>query len=147
MKIVSLKNACATASFLIAVGHTNITLAHTQVGALGSGAGATDLYTVTCSTDSGGATFRLSMRVSDDTAGSGKVGVQTRRGNIATNSTDQTGGDGAYSPIVYNNGGDGAYNVLVDKPRSGTNNYTLQFHCETSTGVHTGTSVVTNQNQ
>lgn len=147
MRISSLKSAFASASLVLAVGHTPIALAHTQVGSLGSGAGATDLYTVTCSTDSGGVTFRLYTRMKDNTSGSSLVQVQTRKGSIATNTTDPTGGDSAYSPTVYNNSGNGAYNVLVDKTASGTNNYTLDYHCQTATGVHTGTSITTNQNQ
>lgn len=147
MKIVSLKNTVMTASFLIALGHAGIAAAHSQSGSLGSGAGATDLYTVTCSTDSVGATFRLRTSVKDDTAGSSLVQVQTRKGSIATNSTDPSGGDTAYSPIVFNNSGNGAYTVLVDKTASGANNYTLEFHCETASGGHTGTNITTLQSQ
>lgn len=147
MRSTFFKSAFASASLVLAVGHTPIALAHVQAGSLGSGAGAIDLYTVTCSTDSGGASFRLRARVKDDTAGSSLVQVQTRRGSIATNTTDPNGGNTAYSPTVYNNSGNGAYNVLVDKTASGANNYTLEYHCQTAAGGHTGTSITTNQSQ
>lgn len=147
MRITFFKNAFASALLVLAVGHTPIALAHTQGGSLGSGAGATDLYTVTCSTNAGGATFRLYTRVKDNTSGSSLVQVQTRKGSIATNTTDPSGGNTAYSPTVYNNSSNGAYNVLVDKSASGTNSYTLDYHCQTATGVHTGTGIIQNQNQ
>ncbi|MFH0342026.1 MAG: hypothetical protein ACHBNF_07810 [Chromatiales bacterium] len=141
------KNAFASASLVLAVGHAPIALAHTQGGSLGSSAGATDLYTVTCSTNAGGATFRLGTRVKNNTPGSVKVSVQARKGSIATNITDATSGDAGYSFWVYNNSGNGAYNVLVDKSATGANNYTLDYHCQTAAGGHTGTSITTNQNQ
>lgn len=147
MRSTFFKNAFASASLVLAVGHTPIALAHTQTGSLGSGAGATDLYTVTCSTDSSGATFRLRIRVKDNTSGSSRVQAQTRKSSIATNSTDPSGGNTAYSPTVYNNSGNGAYNVLVNKSASGTNSYTLEYHCQTEAGGHTGTDITTLQNQ
>ena len=142
MRSTFFKNACASASLVLAVGHTPIALAHVQGGSLGQPAQATDLYTVTCSTP----TFRLRTRVKDNTAGLSLVQVQTRKGS-ATNSTDPSGGNTAYSPVVYNNSGTGAYNVLVDKTTIGMNSYTLEYHCETAAGGHTGTSITTNQNQ
>ncbi len=147
MRSTFFKNACASASLVLAVGHTPIALAHVQGGSLGPAAQATDLYTVICSTDSGGVSFRLRTRVKDNTAGSSLVQVQTRKGSIATNTTDPSGGNTAYSPVVYNNSGNGAYNVLVDKTTTGANSYTLEYHCETAAGSHTGTSITTNQNQ
>lgn len=143
MRSTFFKSACASASLVLAVGHTPIALAHVQGGSLGPAAQATDLYTVTCSTP----TFRLRTRVKDNTAGSSLVQVQTRKGPIATNTTDPSGGNTAYSPVVYNNSGNGAYNVLVDKTTTGANSYTLEYHCETAAGSHTGTSITTNQNQ
>ncbi len=75
------------------------------------------------------------------------MSVQTRKGIIATNITDPIGGDGISSPVVHNWGGDGAYTVLIDKSGAGLNNYALTFHCETATGVHTGTGIIINQDQ
>ena len=60
-------------------------------------------------------------------------------------------GDVSASPLVYVNAGSGTvFDVLVDKSGVGAENYTLTFHCvtgPTGTGLHTGTDVVTRQNQ
>lgn len=146
MNFVSSKNAFVTTLFLVAAGHAGSALAHTQIGSLGVGPRLTDHYQVTCSTAAGGATARLEMRVKDNTAGTTQVSVQIRKGSIAFNTTDPIGGDAAYSIPLHVYGGSGAYNVLVDKTAIGFKSYTLDYHCQTSTGVHTGTSIIMLQN-
>jgi hypothetical protein len=148
MKRTNLKNAVVAVSFLAAAGHAAISSAHTTVGALGAGAGATDHYQVICSTDSGGVTGRLGIRAIDKAPKAAPmVSVQTRKGAVATNSTDAVDGDAAYSPMSYNKGGNGVYYVTVTKSWGGAENYTLDYHCQTNSGVHTGTSIVQLQNQ
>ena len=122
--------------------------AHTQSGSLGSSAAATDVYSITCSDDGSGAPARLRAQVRDQApVASPVVSVQVTKGALGTNSSDGTDGDTAYSPLVTVNGGSGAYTVLVNKTAAGSETYTLQSHCETSTGIHTGFSIVTRQNQ
>lgn len=125
--------------------------AHTQSGALGDAAGATDYYQVTCSDDGSGAPGSLSMQVLDASpVAAPLVSVQTRKGLLLANSTDATDGDAGLSPIVSVNGGAGVYDVLVDKTAAGAETYTLTFHCVTGpngTGLHTGTEIVTRQSQ
>lgn len=148
MKTASLKNAFVTASFLVAVGHTGIASAHSQAGALESKARATDQYRVTCSTDGGGVTDRLAIRVRDEApVNKPMVSAQVRKGALATNTTDAKDGNTAYSPRVYTNGDNGVYYVTVTKTRKGAERYTLEYHCQTATGGHTGTEITTLQNQ
>lgn len=149
MNFVSLKNAFVAAAFLFAVGHTDFTPAHQLSGALGSRAQATDLYRVMCFAEDGGpATDHLRVRVRDNNPkGEPLVSVQTQKGFVATNSTDTTDGNAKYSRWVNNDGGDGVYHVFVDKSSAGSETYTLEFHCESSTGVHTGSEDVQLQNQ
>lgn len=124
---------------------------HTQTGLLGTGASATDYYQVTCSNDGSGAPASLTVQVLDTApVASPLVSVLLHKGLVATHSTDATDADATASPLVYVNGGAGVYNLFVKKSASGSENYSLTFHCMTGTngtGVHTGTSITTKQSQ
>lgn len=148
MSFVSLKNAFVAAAFLYAV-DTPISPAHSLSGALRSPAQATDLYQMTCFAEDGGpATEHLRMRVRDNAPRKKPlVSVQVHKGLIATNSTDAADRNVKYSRWVRNHGGDGVYHVFVDKSSAGAETYTLEFHCVSSTGIHTGTETVQLQNQ
>ena len=125
--------------------------AHTQSGALGDPAGATDYYEVTCLDDGSGAPASLAIEVRDSSpVAAPLVSVQVRRGLLLANTTDASDGDTGFSPLVSVNGGGGVYQVLVDKTAAGAENYTLDFHCTTGpdgTGDHTGTDIVVRQSQ
>jgi hypothetical protein len=126
--------------------------AHTEAGSLGNGASATDYYLVICSDDGAGPPASLSIQVLDGSpAAAPLVSVQVRNGLELANSTDPTDGDTTASPLVHVNAGSGTvFDVLVDKSAAGSENYTLTFHCLTGpngTGLHTGTDVVTRQDQ
>lgn len=152
MKSISLKKTVMTASFLVAVGHAGIIVAHTATGSLGSSAGATDVYAVICSTDAGTATYRLATRVRDNAPVKPPlVSVSSSKGGVVTNTTDTNGdGNSSYSAYAYNNKGNGTYTVSVKKSASGSELYTLVFHCQgpASSGfIHTGTDSTLIQNQ
>jgi hypothetical protein len=149
MSFVSLKNASMAVAFLYAVGHIDFTPAHSLSGGLGSRAQATDLYRVTCFAEDGGpATGHLRMRLRDNMPKKKPVvSFQIQKGFVATNSTDAVDGNVKYSRWANNHGGDGVYHVLVDKTSAGAETYTLEFHCVSSTGIHTGTETVQLQNQ
>jgi hypothetical protein len=147
MKVPYWRTAGVTASLVLALGHTDIALAHTQTGALGRSANATDLYLVECSTDVGGTTARLRARVLSRKSGLPLVSVQTHKGSVATNRTDAVGGNPKFSTAGNNFGGDGQYLVLVDKAGKGAVTYTIDFHCQAGDGSHTGTDITTLQNQ
>lgn len=148
MEIVSLKNTVITASFLVAVGHAGTVYAHTKGGSLGSPASATDVYRVTCSNDGSGATHHLVTQVRDNApVKPPKVSVVATKGGASTTSTDPVDGNSAYSPEKELAKGNGVYTVSIKKSASGSEIYTLQYHCETASGVHTGTSISQTQNQ
>lgn len=141
-----------TAAALLLTGYANLASAHSQSGSLGTAAGATDLYQVTCSDDGSGtgSSYKLATSI---TVGympySTRVSVRTEKGSKATNTTDPVNGDSLSSPYAYNIGGDGVYYMSVghttatNLPRS----YVINFHCVNSAGGHTGTTWVMLQNQ
>jgi hypothetical protein len=78
------------------------------------------------------------------------VSAQVRRGMALVNTSDPVDGDAAPSALVWINGGTAVYDVLVDKSGASAETYTLTYHCYTGadgTGDHTGTTLVTRQNQ
>ena len=139
--------ACACVSWAIAGG----ALAHTQTGALGTSAAATDYYQITCSDDGAGTPGSLALELRDEGPEAAPlVSVQVARGGELANATDPDDSDLDYSPLISVNGGPGVYAVLVDKSGPGSENYRLSFHCVTGpngTGLHTGTSASVRQNQ
>lgn len=127
-------------------------IAHTQNGALGTAASATDLYTILCSDDGTGVPASLSVQVQDVApAAAPLVSVQVRNGTALLNSTDPTDADGVASPLVSVNAVAGtSYDVLVDKTTDGAESYVLTYHCWTGpdgTGLHTGTDLIVRQSQ
>lgn len=148
MKNIVLKNIVATSLLLT----TNAVFAHSQTGSLGKAAVATDLYQVTCEDDGNGAgsTSFLKTSVKTGIAPAGlKVSVRVQRLARATNTTDVINGDSLGSPFVKTLGGDGVYYMTVGKTAASNVpiSYSLEFHCESSTGGHTGTSWIPLQNQ
>ena len=165
-----------TASLLIATSYAGIVAAHNQSGSVGtiaSGVAATDAYQVTCSNDGNGAPARLSVQVADlgVVAADKKatlVSTQIIHPQTATASIlseDAKDGDaivagaaGGFSPLITLVGGTAAANqnyiVTVNKQltastvaaQKGIENYNLQLHCQTATGVHTGTNWINTQN-
>jgi len=126
--------------------------AHTQSGSLGNGAAATDSYQILCSDDGAGPPASLSVQVLDGgPVAAPLVSVQVRNGLLLASSTDPTDGDATASPLIHVNVDAGlAFDVLIDKSGTGAENYVLSFHCLTGpggTGLHTGTDIVTRQNQ
>jgi hypothetical protein len=145
------RRAAALAALLAALGLPQAARSHTQNGSLGSSATATDYYQVFCSDDGSGPPASLFLHVLDvSPAAAPLVAVLAQRGVLVVNSTDATDADTTPSPIAYLNAGAGAYDVLVYKTASGSESYTLTFHCMTGpngTGDHTGTTITTKQSQ
>ncbi|WP_374086164.1 hypothetical protein [Methylomicrobium lacus] len=136
------------AFMLVAAGFAPAASAHTQTGSLGAAAGTIDFYLVTCTTgDSAGA--RLEVSVINQSASSPLLSVQIQKDDLAINSTDTAGGNAQYSPTVPLTGGDGVYYLTIDKSGAGSINYSLEYHCKTGGGLHTGddTSIVRLQDE
>lgn len=148
MKPVAVKRAIVTASILAVSSFANTTLAHTLNGSLGSGAGATDYYLITCAPDAGENSSSLEARVKDNSpVAAPLVSVQVVRARLAANATDLSDGNTTYSPNAKVNGGNGTYIVMVNKTTTGSESYSLEYHCKAANGVHTATSISTQQNQ
>lgn len=128
---------------------THAAFAHDQTGALGKAAGATDYYAISCFDDGNGAAAYLVFQIMDALPVAAPVvsAQVTTKGRLAVNTTDAIDGDATYSPKVLVKGGNGTYYVSVDKTKAGVENYSFQYHCETSDNQHTGTSIIPLQSQ
>lgn len=141
------KRVAISALMLLALGYRVVASAHTLNASLGAAAGTIDFYLISCSTgDANGA--RLEVSVINQAASSPLLSVQMQKNDLAVNSTDAASGNSAYSPTVPLTGGDGVYYVTVDKSGAGSVNYSLEYHCKTGGGLHTGddTSLILLQN-
>ena len=148
MKAIIIKKALLTASVLSLLGYVGSASAHDQAGALGAAAAATEYYKVTCYDDGAGPTASLSLQVIDlAPVAAPLVSVQVLKGILVKNTTDAVDGNAAYSPALSLAGGNGAYSVIVDKTAIGAETYSLQYHCLTSAGAHTGSLIAPLQNQ
>lgn len=146
MKYQATKTIVLTASLL---GAATIASAHSQSGSLGSNLKAVDYYQIQCFNDGTGDADHLAVQVKDTATPIAQpvISAQVTKGILAVNTTDPIDGDTLYSPEVKVNGGNGSYYVMVDKTKAAADNYTLEYHCETSTGEHTGTNLGILQNK
>lgn len=142
MKPINFKKVLV-ASLLGSLGIVGSVSAHDQGGTLKKAASSTDYYQVTCDDDGNGPADHLFIQVKDELPKAKPlVSVLVVSGLIAQNSTDAIDGDATGSPALNIKGGNGAtYYVFVNKTSVGVENYTLDYHCLTSTGDHTGTSI------
>ena len=144
MKNRTLNNTFVTLLLVGALGYGGIVAAHDINGALGAAAGATDYYQVTCFDDNSGPADHLIVKIKDLAPVavpiiSVQVTKQVGKTFIARNSTDAVDGNATYSPELNIKGGNGTYFLAVDKTSANAETYNVQIHCETSTGLHTGT--------
>jgi len=148
MNKIPLKNTLVTALLLAVLINAGIAAAGSLNGALGTGAGATDFYRVTCSANTNGATDNLKVTLIDlAPVAAPMISVQLIKGTLGKNTTDAVDGDTAYSPAAIVKGGNGLYDVRVNKTTAGAELYTLKYSCLNSAGKNTGTAIATIQNQ
>jgi hypothetical protein len=123
---------------------------NTELGTLAAAASAANYYQVTCFDDGRGAPASLAVAVRDlAPVAAPLLSVQIQRQIglsyfAATNATDPTDGDAAFSPQVAVNAGAGVYDVFVDKTGAGEESFTLRFQCSIGAdggGAPTGTSI------
>lgn len=154
MKFKTMKGTLVAVFFGLMVSQAGSALAHNQGGSFTTGlAAAVDYYQVTCSDDGNGAPSYLEAQVKDMTANTSKVNILIQKGTSCTTnkcaqfSIDTTDSDTTYSPLVRVTQGAGVYNLFVQHTAAGTDSYDVLVHCKTATGVHTGTSVLSRQQQ
>jgi hypothetical protein len=151
MRFLVRKNLLVAGSFLVAMGQVGIASAHNQGESFTTGrAAAVDFYQVTCFDDGSGLPDHLIFGVKDLVANTAKVSVLVQKGTscsptCAKGITDTDDIDDQYSPSVRVKQGGGVYNIFVSHTTAGTDSYDVQYHCETSTGVHTGTNISAQQ--
>lgn len=141
------KNIVLATSLLLGTG---IASAHDQSGSLGKNSRAVDYYQIQCFDDGTGDTkyLELSVKDTDATKAGSVISVQVIKGLLAYSSTDNgPDGDTRYSPSIKINGGNGSYQVLIDKSRAAADDYSLRYHCKTSTNEHTGSGIAQLQNK
>jgi hypothetical protein len=140
-----------TAMLLLAIGYTELAVAHTQPGAIGRKnlkRGGVDQFQASCFDDGAGVPDHLRLSVTDmRPRNPAQVSIQaviTATGETSAISTDPIDGDAGSSPEITMVGGAGPYQMTVTRNRSrvkGAEIYVITFHCETATGAHTGTDV------
>lgn len=140
-KFLRLGLMIATAGYAIsgsAHGIDNITM-----DAAGTSRTFTGLAFVTCSNDGNGEAENLIARIRDKSAPVDGllVNLQLYKGNKAVSITDTVSGDNEYSPFVTLHGGPGTYWMIVNKTDAGARVFDIEWHCNTLTGVHTGTDI------
>ncbi len=154
MKLKTLKVALITVIMGFMTSQAGMAVAHNQGGSFTTGlAAAVDYYQVTCFDDGNGAPSYLEAQVKDMTANTSKVNIVIHKGTSCTAnkcaqfSMDATDSDASYSPLVRVTQGAGVYNLFVKHTVAGTDSYDVLMHCKTVGAVHTGTSVVSRQQQ
>jgi hypothetical protein len=145
------KSMLVAGSFLVAMSEAGVTSAHNQGGSFTTGrAAAVDFYRVTCFDDGSGLPDHLIFGVKDLTANTAKVSVLVQKGTscspkCAKSITDTNDTDAEHSGLVRVKRGGGVYNMFVSHTAAGMDGYDVQYHCQTSTGVHTGTNISAKQ--
>jgi hypothetical protein len=145
------KSLLVAGSFLVAMGQAGVASAHNQGESFTTGrAAAVDFYQVTCFDNGSGLPDHLIFGVKDLTANTAKVSVLVQKGtscspNCAKSITDTNDTDDQYSPSVRVKRGGGVYNMVVSHTTAGMDSYDVLYHCQTSTGVHTGTNISAQQ--
>ncbi|MBY0474889.1 MAG: hypothetical protein K2Q13_07505 [Nitrosomonas sp.] len=153
MKFSNLKGIFVLVFGLMAL-YASTVSAHNQAGSFTTGlAAAVDFYQATCFDDGSGAPSYLEAQVKDMTASTAKASILVHKGTSCTTnlcaqfSVDTTDSNTTYSPLVTVKQGAGVYSIFVMHTAAGTDSYDVALHCKTAAGVHTGTSVVSRQQQ
>lgn len=139
------------AGFLVATGCAGPAAAHDYSGGgLGPSSGATDYHVISCNDDGSGPPAFLSFQLNAGppvAAPLVSAQIQVPGRPLAGSVTDPQNGDVQSSRIIEVAAGEAAYQVTVDKAGPGKAGYSFSYHCETANGEHTGTDLVTLQDQ
>jgi hypothetical protein len=144
--IKKLNFICGSFVFALLSASVNSVLAHDAGGPIdagGNNANATDYGYVSCFDDGNGPADHLSVQIDDDSpAVAGLlVSLQVSKDRKMINVTDPISGDDQPSQVVSLKGGNGIYDISVNKTAAGVRNFGITYHCQTASGVHTGTDI------
>jgi hypothetical protein len=103
----------------------------------------TGMAFVNCFDDGNGPADNLIARIRDNSqpVPGLLVNLQIFKGNKSNSITDTVSGDANFSPFITLRGGTGVYWIMVNKTDVGARLFDVEWHCNTSTGVHTGTDI------
>ena len=103
----------------------------------------TSMAFVTCFDDGNGPADNLIVRIRDNSppVPGLLVNVQVFKGNKSNSITDTVSGDADFTPFITLQNGPGVYWIMVNKTDVGARQFEVEYHCNTSTGVHTGTDI------
>lgn len=147
MQSQSLKTISSSVFIAICLlAYAAVSHAHTAGATLDSGNNTrsfTGVAFVTCIDDGNGPADNLIARIRDNSAPVPglMVNLQIFKGNKSNTITDTVSGDAAFSPFITLQGGPGAYWIMVSKTDVGARQFDVEYHCNTSTGIHTGTDI------
>jgi hypothetical protein len=139
---MSLRNLLPTGTLFLLCGPA---AAHDMSSSLAVQASASDYFQVSCLDDEAVTELLFFRLTGSKSAAAPVVSAQISKGSQATNLTidSKTG----FSRGVEVHGGGGAYYVTVNKSKAGRAGYAFDYHCQSASGIHTGTETVTLQNQ
>lgn len=145
-----LQKTLAVASIIITACYAATISAHGGGATLdpaGNKATFTALARVTCFDDGNGPADHLiaSIRDNSPSVPGMFISLQLLKGSRAISVTDTTPGDAQFSPSVTLQAGNGTYFMMADKTMAGARDFEVEWHCNTATGVHTGTDIVVDQ--
>ncbi|ATG89086.1 MULTISPECIES: hypothetical protein [Methylomonas] len=171
MRNSSSKHLPIAGLLLASAGLATTASAHEIIGSLSNGvlsqtgAGATDVYTVSCYNDptlSSNPTDHLYFQVRDASSAGGQISATAINNAIIANqvtnnlrtavtATDLVGGDNSASAVKTLKtpvpAQDVTFTVVVHHTAAATDNYVLTAHCEDAGNNHTGTDSLQLQNQ
>ena len=102
---------------------------------------------ITCFDDGNGPADHLIARIRDNSppVPGLLVNLQIFKGNKSNSITDTVSGDANFTPFITLQGGPGTYWIMVNKTDVGARQFEVEYHCNTKTGVHTGTDIGVSQ--
>ncbi|WP_347986720.1 hypothetical protein [Methylomonas sp. AM2-LC] len=136
--------------------YTTLCYAHDFEGNLTAqaGAGATDLFSISCSNAEENATettHHLYVTIRNNVKSNDPLSVVVyKKGDsngLSKSVSDAIGGDYTPSPGLLLPGGNGDYLVFVHHNSDTPLTYLLQYHCQDSNNQHTGTDIQSLQNE
>ncbi len=150
----TLQKTLVSAAILIGFSISDTVSAHdlnqSLVGGQAPGNERVDLFLVQCFSDpglGGGATAdELAVRVQKRAPSNSFLSVQVMKGGEIKNTVVSTTAN-VWSPWIYVQQGNGDYTMSVNQSHAVNTLYRVEYHCQRADGTHTGTGIITLQNQ
>lgn len=147
MKYLTIKKSLVAAFIAFTLGYASLSSAHSAGAPTGESRTFTGLAQITCFNDGNGDADNLIARIRDNSepVPGLMVNLQLYKGNKAVSISDTVSGDADFTDFVTLQGGPGTYYLIVNKTDVGVRDFDIDWHCQTATGVHTGTDISVKQ--